>query len=419
MNTLQKTKFEKIFLSLNMLSVYRGLVKNPIVSRFIELSKLMCSVENDFESLNKIISLYSEICEILYNSKFDSNLSSYIYNAILYDENKFSIECFCSNKIEENLFNAAQNDYKILMLLAGLTSEEVIELIKNKFCSYSDLLLNLPTYKHNPEIKKNPPIFEKIMCFYRKNSFGSFAFYTTFKFDKDLVLKPSINHDNIKLADLKLYQMQKNLFIQNVQAFIENKPNLNTILYGDRGCGKSSTVKAVLNEFSQKNLRLIQVQKDNLSNLSILFSKLSGYPLKFIIFIDDLSFNENDGDFSTLKAMLEGSIEKQPQNIMICVTSNRRHLIKESFKARQGDELHLSDTIDETLSLADRFGLVINYNSPRKDDYLEIVKLLAKDKLLQIDELALVQGAEAWALEKAARSPRIASQYIEFLQSTQ
>ena len=412
-------KFGKLSVAMNSLSVYRGLLQKTLFADYLKLAEMLCSPECDYIALLKITSLYSEICKILFESSFDSDLSSFVYNSILYDENKFSRECFISDNVEVNLFNAAQNDYQSLMLLAGISSEEIIDAIQKKFPQFQELMPNFSTYKINLEMKNNPPRFEKVVNFYRKNSFGIFASHTAFVLDEKNNLNSVDIIDNIRLSDLKLYDFQKETLIKNTLAFVQNMPCLNALLYGDRGCGKSSIVKALLNEYSSKNLRLIQIKKDNLNLLVKLFEKLAFYPLKFLLFIDDLTFNEQDKEFGELKAALEGAICKQPKNVIIYATSNRRHLVKETFKSREGDELHLSDTIDETLSLADRFGLVVNYNAPRKDNYLEIVRLLAKDKNLILDEDTLFKGAEAWALEKATRSPRVASQYIDYLLSAE
>lgn len=417
MEKMQTSKFEKLYFGLQALSVYRAALTNPVVQKFNELCELFCFGQNSSKTFGAIVSAYAEICAELYKSRFESNLSAYIYNFVLYDENKFSAECYGTNVVESLLFEAAQNDYKTLLYLAGITSEEIFEALKTKFPEKINFVKNFPTYKINKEMKINPPLFEKVVNFYQKNGFGIFAAHTSFVLSVAGELLPTISPDGVKLSDLKLYEMQKDLVVKNTISFLNNKSYLNILLYGDRGCGKSSTVKAVLNEFSNKKLRLIQIKKENLIQLSKLCAKLAKIPMKFILFIDDLSFNEGDEAFSVLKAMLEGGIETQPKNIMFCATSNRRHLVKETFKSREGDEVHLSDTIDETLSLADRFGLIVNYNAPRKDSYLEIVKLLAKDKNLFLDEKTLSQGAEAWALEKAGRSPRIAQQYIDFLLS--
>ncbi|MDO5438016.1 MAG: DUF815 domain-containing protein, partial [bacterium] len=184
------------------------------------------------------------------------------------------------------------------------------------------------------------------------------------------------------------------------------------LLYGDRGCGKSSLVKAVANEFKKMGLKIVQVYKESLQNIEELSEYLSDFPSKFIIFIDDLVFDENDPMFASCKALLEGSLARHPENVLIYVTTNRRHLIKESFTSREGSEIHMNDTMDEAASLSDRFGITITFSSPDKKDYLEIVRRLADEFKLKYDEKNLFKEAEAFALFKGNRAPRIAKQFL-------
>jgi predicted AAA+ superfamily ATPase len=196
--------------------------------------------------------------------------------------------------------------------------------------------------------------------------------------------------------------------------FLEGRPAANALLCGDAGTGKSSTVKAIANAFYKDGLRLIELRKDQLSSLPYVMAKISGNPLKFVIFIDDLSFNKSDDHFSMLKAALEGSASAKAENAVIYATSNRRHIIKESFSEREGDDVHRNDTLQETLSLSERFGLVVRFQKPDKKLYLTIVETLAKRANLQVNEALFVQ-AEAFALRKGNRSARCAEQFIQTL----
>ena len=259
--------------------------------------------------------------------------------------------------------------------------------------------------------------FDRIVNYHENNGVGIFAKYKAFKFLSNSEIEPITNCDNVSLKDLKDYKREQNIVIENTLGFLKEKPYNNILLYGDRGTGKSSTVKAILNEYSKDGLRLIQVYKENLIHLDNLMQKISNIPLKFIIFIDDLTFNENDDNFGALKAVLEGSVAKQPDNMVLYATTNRRHLIKESFKAREGDEIHLADTIDETISLSDRFGITITYSVPNKDKFLNIVKEIKEDRNIQISDEILFKGAERFALSKGNRSPRLAKQYIDYIQA--
>jgi len=187
------------------------------------------------------------------------------------------------------------------------------------------------------------------------------------------------------------------------------------LLCGDAGAGKSSTVKAVANAFFDEGVRLIELRKDQLHYLPYVMGKISGNPLKFIIFIDDLSFRKSDDDFSMLKAALEGSASAKADNAVIYATSNRRHIIKESFSDRDGDDVHRNDTLQETLSLSERFGLVVLFSKPNKALYLEIVRELAARRGVQMSGEELDLQAEAFALKKGSRSARCAEQFIDSL----
>ena len=193
------------------------------------------------------------------------------------------------------------------------------------------------------------------------------------------------------------------------------RPAANALLCGDAGAGKSSTVKAVANALFDEGIRLIELRKDQLRFLPYVMGKISGNPLKFIIFIDDLSFNRSNDDFSMLKAALEGSASAKADNAVIYATSNRRHIVKESFADREGDDVHVNDTLQETLSLSERFGLVVLFSKPNKALYLEIVKGLAARRGIVMDEAKLEVQAEAFALRKGNRSARCAEQFIESL----
>jgi predicted AAA+ superfamily ATPase len=211
------------------------------------------------------------------------------------------------------------------------------------------------------------------------------------------------------------YEEERSKVIANTRAFVEGRPAANTLLCGDAGTGKSSTVKAVANSFFDEGVRLIELRKDQLSFLPYVMGKISGNPLKFIIFIDDLSFNQNDDNFSMLKAALEGSASAKAENAVIYATSNRRHIIKESFGDRDGDDVHRNDTLQETLSLSERFGLVVLFSKPSKQLYLEIVRELAEKYSIELPQAQLEIQAEAFALKKGSRSARCAEQFIDSL----
>ena len=224
--------------------------------------------------------------------------------------------------------------------------------------------------------------------------------------------------DPIRLEQLKEYDHLRQQIVDNTAKFVRGAPANNILLYGDRGTGKSSTVKALVHQFGRQGLRLIEITKSQLSSLSNLTGLLKAFPNKFIIFIDDLSFEDNESQYKELKAVLEGSVEVKPANILIYATSNRRHLIREQFSDRQSsfDEVRVSDTIQEKLSLSDRFGITLVFPSPDQKEYLSIVSHLAQDRQLSIAKERLEQLALQWALWNNGRSGRTAKQFIDHLE---
>ncbi len=396
---------------LNTLTLYKKVQSNNVIKNFTAILDYI----HNREDINKIIKAWANMVTPLYCKEYEANWQKYINNLILYDENYFTVKCaakeFCT--VNESVINAAKNDIEILISLSKIQCTALKDLLYEFYPYDKDIIDSLASF----ETLSETLTFNTITNFYELNGVGIFAKYKAFKFLSNGEVEPITNCDNIRLKDLKRYEREQNIVLENTLGFLKNKPYNNVLLYGDRGTGKSSTVKAILNEYSKDGLRVIQVYKENLIHLDNLMQKISNVPLKFIIFIDDLTFNENDDNFGALKAVLEGSLAKQPNNMAIYATTNRRHLVKESFKSREGDEIHLADTIDETVSLSDRFGITVTYSAPNKDTFLEIVKAIKEDRNINIDDEILFKGAEKFALSKGNRSPRLAKQYIDFIQS--
>jgi len=243
---------------------------------------------------------------------------------------------------------------------------------------------------------------------------GIFAQYHVFSISEEGALVPIEHPDPQKLSELYGYEAEREKLLRNTQALLNGLPANNVLLYGDAGTGKSSSVKALVNEYKDQGLRLIQVEKSRLHHIPALMDSLSANPLKFIIFIDDLSFASDDRDFTALKTVLEGSVTVRSGNTVVYATSNRRHLVQETFQARMGDEIHLNDTMEEVASLSARFGIIITFGKPNRDQYLFVVANLARQNGLNVPEEILFREAEAYATRSSGRSPRVARQYIEY-----
>ena len=254
---------------------------------------------------------------------------------------------------------------------------------------------------------------ERLEAFYRKNGFGMFIANKAFTL-ADGALRPVRNTSAITLSDLKDYEDEKRAVENNVINFVKGLPYSDMLLYGDKGTGKSSTVHAVLNKYAEQGLRAVELQKDQLAEINAVKELLSALPFHFLLFIDDLSLEEKDEKVTSLKASLEGSMNEKSANVMIVATSNRRHILKENFSDRD-NSVHASDTMEEQLSLSDRFGLTVRFSSTGKREYLSIVTQLAHDMKLKIGDEELCALAERWATVKGGRSPRRARQFADFV----
>ena len=260
-------------------------------------------------------------------------------------------------------------------------------------------------------------------AFYRANGVGKFAFSKAFRLAEGADFAqviPIYDMKDVGFNDLWGYEYQKSRIIANTQGFVNSKQANNVLLYGDAGTGKSTMIKAVLNEFYSSGLRMVEVYKHQFKQLSSLIQQMKSRNYYFIIYMDDLSFEDFEIEYKYLKAVIEGGLEEKPKNILIYATSNRRHLIKETWNDRSDmdSDLHRSDTMSEKLSLADRFGLSINFSKPNQNDYFSIVTHLARKNSIDMDEKMLLDGARQWELSNSGRSGRTAQQYINHLLSS-
>ncbi len=248
-----------------------------------------------------------------------------------------------------------------------------------------------------------------------KYGYGIFAENPMFYVDEEGSIVPVKHPDPISLSDLVDYERERGVIMDNTRALLAGKPAANILLTGDAGTGKSSSVKAVGNALFGEGLRIIEVRKDQLRVIPKLMGDLAQNPLHFILFIDDLSFLKDDDNFNALKAVLEGSVSAKSQNVVIYATSNRRHMVKESFSDRDGDDVHRNDTLQEMISLSGRFGIHITFSKPNKETYLHIVHHLCREAGIWMEPVELDLLAERYALEHGGRSARLARQFVDGL----
>jgi len=261
---------------------------------------------------------------------------------------------------------------------------------------------------------------QNLANYYRQFGTGLFAEYQALRWQAGKFI--GIRYpDPVKLSELVSYESQRDTLQKNTEFLLSGQVALHVLLYGSRGSGKSSLVKALLNEYGERNLRLIEVAKSELKDLSEIVEQLRGAPQKFIIFVDDLSFEEDDDAFKALKVVLEGNLTARPQNVVVYATSNRRHLIREFFAdrptPRENDEIHAWDTLQEKLSFSDRFGLTLTFEPADQKTYLQIVRHLATHAGINIKQEDLEYQALQWATRHNGRSGRTARQFVDFLKA--
>lgn len=261
-------------------------------------------------------------------------------------------------------------------------------------------------------------IYDAALAFYQRRGVGKFALYPGFRWDgASRAIAPAVPLEAITLPDIIGYEEQKSLVVENTAAFLDGRPANNVLLYGEGGTGKSSTIKALLNEYAPRGLRMIEIYKHQIADLETLLEAIKERNYKFILFMDDLSFEQFEVEYKFLKAFIEGGLAKRPDNVLIYATSNRRHLMKESWadRADRAEDMHESETQQEKMSLVDRFGLMIRYISPEQKEYLNIVNRLACEYKIKKPQEKLENGAVRWAMKHGGFSGRSARQYIEFM----
>lgn len=392
-----KKQLNQLKLQIDSLTVFSHIKQDEVIS---SLRRLLDAVTT--KSGDDAVRLYSEFTAALY--PHTASLTDYVRTLMIQDDNFYVKSRAAGLEPDLEIMDAVDAEIDILCSIAALKSEDIRSAI-----SYDGYL---PSWKtHDADLRYD--FMEKLRNI-TKTGYGIFAKYAFFRVDNGQIV-PVAHPDYQEINQLFEYERERDLILKNTEALVNGTGASNMLLYGDAGTGKSSTIKAVAHHLAPQGLRIIEVKKNQLYQIPAIIEELSANPLKFILFIDDLSFTGNDDNFSALKATLEGSISGCGDNTVIYATSNRRHLIKETFGDRAGDELHLNDTMQETMSLAARFGLTITFQKPGKDEYLSIVKALAEEYGIEMSEEELFKKAEAHAIRKNGRSPRTAKQFIELL----
>ena len=426
------------------LLIYGDMPKDSIL---MELSSIIREFKGENYKKDEIITrIYHQVKRILEVSTdygFDRNLwHNYLTYLLITNENPFSLTCEKVGANDGSVNYFAKNDFKQFMKLfdydfkpmeeeLGIDCFEKLqnykaigktELMYNKNVSekVQSLSLKLENAKDENEF------FDYVTEFYKQYGVGMFGLNKAFRIkdgDGPLEFHAINNMDKVVLDDLVGYEIQKKKLVDNTEAFVQGRKANNCLLFGDSGTGKSTSIKAIVNEYYEQGLRMIEIYKHQFKDLSNVIAAIKNRNYKFIIYMDDLSFEDFEIEYKFLKAVIEGGVETKPENILIYATSNRRHLIKETWNDRSDVQvengMHKSDTMEEKLSLAHRFGVTINYSKPTQKEYFEIAVELCRRLGVKLSDDEIKAEANKWELSHGGISGRTAQQFANYLAGQQ
>ena len=434
-----------MYREVSKLIMYGNMDKESILMKMADIFRKFDNKEEADEVL--IQEIYTQIKRILIVATdygFDKNLwHNYLTFILITNENPFSITCEKIGANDGSVNEFAKNDFTVFRNLFNFDFSEIenalgincFSLISN----YKSIVKKELMYNKNvsekvqalseklENAKDEQEFFDGVTQFYKDYGVGMFGLNKAFRISSNentgVVFHPINNMDKVMLDDLIGYEIQKQKLIDNTEAFVQGRKANNTLLYGDSGTGKSTSIKAIVNQYYDQGLRMIEIYKHQFKDLSTVISMIKNRNYRFIIYMDDLSFEEFEIEYKFLKAVIEGGVETKPENILIYATSNRRHLIKETWNDRsdmQSDNgIHRSDTIEEKLSLVNRFGCQICYSKPSNKEFYDIVINLAKRNNINMTEEELHSEANKWEISHGGISGRTAQQFINHCLSMQ
>ncbi|MBO5238197.1 MAG: ATP-binding protein [Lachnospiraceae bacterium] len=432
-----------MYQEVSKLILYRDLGEDSILFRLAKIFEDFDEgVVRQADLTTRIYVEMKRLLDLATSYGFDKNLwHNYLAFILITNENSFSITCEKVGANDGTVNQFAKGDFKIFKRLFDYDFAPMEEALGidcfSTISNYKAIVKKERMYNKNvsekvqeiscriEEAKDENDIFDIITGFYKAYGVGMFGLNKAFRIrhkEDGVEFCPINNTDNVKLDDLIGYEIQKKKLIDNTEAFVQGRKANNVLLFGDSGTGKSTSIKAIINEYYEQGLRMIEIYKHQFQDLSTIIAQIKNRNYRFIIYMDDLSFEEFEIEYKFLKAVIEGGVETKPDNVLIYATSNRRHLIKETWNDRNdmehgnGGELHKSDTMQEKLSLVNRFGVTISFSRPSQKEYFEIVKELAKryDTIHMSDE-ELCAEANKWELSHGGISGRTAQQFINYL----
>lgn len=420
------------------LILYGNMAQDEIL---VKIAKLLDDKEkNDNELRQAIYVEIKRLLELATQYGFNDNLwHNYLTYILMTNENPFSMTCEKQGAKKGTVNHFALNDFKVFYDLFHFDFSEIEQRLNiDCFSTLSNYqALSKPELMYNKNVSSKvqelsrqlektaneKEFFDVVTQFYKDYGVGMFGLNKAFRIatskENYVELKPINNMDEVVLDDLIGYEIQKKKLLDNTVAFVEGRKANNVLLYGDSGTGKSTSIKAIVNEFYDRGLRMIEIYKHQFKDLSNIIALIKNRNYRFIIYMDDLSFEEFEIEYKFLKAVIEGGVETKPENILIYATSNRRHIIKEMWSDRedviQQRGIHQSDTMEEKLSLVNRFGVTINYSKPMKKEFNHIVLELAHKNNITLDDDTLLAEANKWELNHGGTSGRTAQQFINYL----
>ena len=421
------------------LIIYGDMDKDSILMKLSDIIRKY--KETDYKKDEIITELYCQVKRILEVSTdygFDDNLwHNYLTYLLITDENPFSLTCEKIGANNGSVNHFAENDFKQFKALfdydfAPMEEDLGIDCFKQlsnyKAIGKPELMYNKNVSekvrtlsKRLEQSKDEKEFFEHVTNFYKDYGVGMFGLNKAFRITDTVPFKfHAINNmDRVMLDDLVGYEIQKKKLVDNTEAFVEGRKANNCLLFGDSGPGKSTSIKAIVNQYYDKGLRMIEIYKHQFKDLSNVIAAIKNRNYKFIIYMDDLSFEEFEIEYKFLKAVIEGGVETKPENILIYATSNRRHLIKETWNDRSDVQvdngIHKSDTMEEKLSLVNRFGVTINYSKPSQKEYFEIAIQLCRRLGVELSDDEIKAEANKWELSHGGISGRTAQQFANYL----
>ena len=423
------------------LLIYGDMPKDTILMELADIVRKMDDGSQTKEELaTRVFTQMKHLLQVATDYGFDKNLwHNYLTFLLITSENPFSITCEKVGANEGSVNYFAKGDFKAFRDLFHYDFGRLEEYLgvdcfsrisDYKAIGKKDLMYNKNVSQKVQalsakleETRDEQEFFDCVTGFYKDYGVGMFGLNKAFRIqpleDGSVKFCPINNMDAVMLDDLVGYEIQKKKLVDNTRAFVEGKKANNVLLFGDSGTGKSTSVKAIVNEFYGQGLRMIEIYKHQFKDLSAVIAQIKNRNYRFVIYMDDLSFEEFEVEYKFLKAVIEGGVETRPDNILIYATSNRRHLIKENWSDRDDVEtqngMHRSDTMEEKLSLVNRFGVTINYSKPSQKEYFHIVTELAKKSGITMGEKELCAEANKWELSHGGISGRTAQQFINYL----